>query len=55
MNERLPALNVTGNVGLASAKFDDSGKQEQWAIGLGLSMPIFDGFLSLPTCFLYQL
>jgi outer membrane protein TolC len=44
--ERLPALNVTGNVGLASAKFDDSGKQEQWAIGLGLSMPIFDGFRS---------
>ncbi len=42
--ERLPALNVTGNVGLASAKFDDSDKQEQWALGIGLSMPIFDGF-----------
>lgn len=44
--ERLPALNVTGNVGLASARFDDSGKQEQWAIGVGLSMPIFDGLRS---------
>ncbi len=44
--ERLPALNLTGNVGVASARFDDNDKQEQWAIGLGLSMPIFDGLRS---------
>ncbi len=42
--ERLPVLNVTGNAGLASAKYDDNDKQEQWAVGVGLSMPIFDGF-----------
>ena len=41
--ERLPSLLVTGNYGLASAKFDDSGKQDQWSIGLGLSVPVFDG------------
>ncbi len=42
--ERLPGLNLTGNYGVASAKFDDSDKQEQWGVGIGLSMPIFDGF-----------
>jgi outer membrane protein len=41
--ERLPALNVTGNYGEASARFDDDNKQEQWSIGLGITMPIFDG------------
>lgn len=41
--ERLPSLLVTGNVGQASAKFDDSGKQDQWSLGLGLSVPVFDG------------
>ncbi|MSU24447.1 MAG: TolC family protein [Opitutus sp.] len=41
--ERLPSLLVTGNYGLASAKFDDSGKQDQWSLGLGLSVPVFDG------------
>ena len=41
--ERLPSLTVTGNYGMASARFDDSDKQEQWAAGVGLNMPIFDG------------
>jgi outer membrane protein len=41
--ERLPSLALTGNVGLAAPKFDDSDKQEQWAFGIGVSMPIFDG------------
>jgi outer membrane protein len=41
--ERLPALNLTGNYGVASAKFDDDNKQEQWAAGIGISVPIFDG------------
>ena len=40
--ERLPSLNLTGNFGRASANYDDP-KQEQWAVGLGLGMPIFDG------------
>ncbi|MEN9632986.1 MAG: hypothetical protein RL077_1390 [Verrucomicrobiota bacterium] len=41
--ERMPSLVLTGNYGLASAKFDDSEKQDQWGIGLGVSVPIFDG------------
>lgn len=41
--QRLPSLNVTGNYGVASANFDDDNKQEQWALGLGVSVPIFDG------------
>ncbi len=40
---RLPSLNLTGNYGVASAKFDDDNKQEQWSAGVGLSVPIFDG------------
>ncbi len=41
--ERLPALALTGNYGVASPHFDDSDKQDQWAIGLGVSVPVFDG------------
>ncbi|MEX2045321.1 MAG: TolC family protein, partial [Opitutus sp.] len=41
--ERLPSLNLTGNYGVASAKFDDDSKQEQWSAGIGISVPIFDG------------
>ncbi|MGH7958463.1 MAG: TolC family protein [Opitutaceae bacterium] len=41
--QRLPALSLTGNYGLASANWDDDNKQEQWAAGIGVSMPIFDG------------
>lgn len=44
--ERMPSLAVTGNYGLASGKFDDSSKQDQWSIGLGLNVPIFDGMRS---------
>ena len=41
--QRLPALSLTGNYGLASANWDDDNKQEQWAAGIGVSMPLFDG------------
>jgi len=41
--ERMPSLVLTGNYGFASAKFDDSEKQDQWGLGLGVSVPIFDG------------
>lgn len=41
--QRLPALSLTGNYGLASANWDDDNKQEQWSAGVGVSMPIFDG------------
>lgn len=41
--QRLPALNLTGNYGVASANYDDDNKQEQWAAGIGVSVPIFDG------------
>lgn len=41
--ERLPSLSLNGNVGLASPRWDDDDKQEQWAFGVALSVPIFDG------------
>jgi outer membrane protein TolC len=41
--ERLPGLSLTGNVGLASPNFNDGNKQEQWAFGVGVSVPVFDG------------
>jgi outer membrane protein len=41
--QRLPALNLTGNYGVASANYDDDNKQEQWSLGLGVSVPLFDG------------
>lgn len=44
--ERLPSLNLSGNFGYASAKFDDERKQDQWALGLGVSVPVFDGMRS---------
>jgi outer membrane protein len=44
--ERFPTLNLTGNYGWASAKFDDPKKQEQWSAGVGFSLPLFDGFRS---------
>lgn len=40
--QRLPSLALTGNAGLASPRFDDSDKQEQWSVTVGASMPIFD-------------
>lgn len=43
--ERMPSLALTGNYGFASGRFDDS-KQDQWSIGLGLNVPIFDGMRS---------
>lgn len=42
--ERWPALSLNGNYGLASPRFDDAGKQDQWAFGVGVTMPVFDGF-----------
>ena len=41
--QRLPALSLTGNYGLASSNWNDDNKQEQWQAGIGISMPIFDG------------
>jgi outer membrane protein len=41
--QRLPGLSLTGNYGVAAANYDDDNKQEQWAIGLGVSVPVFDG------------
>lgn len=41
--ERLPSLSLSGNYGVAAPNFDDSDKQDQWAIGLTLSVPVFDG------------
>jgi len=29
---------------VASPRFDDEGKQDQWAFGVGVAMPVFDGF-----------
>jgi outer membrane protein TolC len=40
--QRLPALTLGGNAGLAAARFDDHDKQEQWAVTIGASMPVFD-------------
>ena len=41
--QRLPALSLTGNYGLASANYYDDSKQEQWGVGVGVSVPVFDG------------
>jgi outer membrane protein TolC len=41
--ERLPTLSLTGNYGVASPNFDDSDKQDQWGLGVGVSIPVFDG------------
>lgn len=40
--QRLPSLGLSGNYGLASPKFDDNDKQEQWGLTIGLGMPLFD-------------
>ncbi|MBM3865013.1 MAG: TolC family protein [Verrucomicrobia bacterium] len=42
--ERWPAVTLSGNYGVASPRFDDEGKQDQWAFGVGVAMPVFDGF-----------
>jgi len=41
--ERLPSLNLSGEWGYASESWTDDMK-EQWAVSLGLSMPVFEGF-----------
>ena len=41
--QRLPSLSLNGNMGLAAPRFDDGSKQEQWAFGVAVSVPIFDG------------
>lgn len=41
--QRWPSLNLNGNYGAASKNWDDEDKQEQWALGLGVSVPVFDG------------
>jgi len=39
-----PKLEAGGNIGRTSATAFDNKSKETWTIGLGLSMPIFDGF-----------
>jgi outer membrane protein TolC len=41
--ERLPSLTLSGQWGYASETWSDD-LQEQWAIQLGLTMPVFEGF-----------
>lgn len=41
--QRAPALTFSGQYGVAAANFDDSGRKEAWAAGVGLAFPIFDG------------
>ncbi len=41
--QRLPSLDLTGQYGLGARRFDEH-SEETWSTGLGLSMPIFDGF-----------
>jgi outer membrane protein len=41
--ERLPSLNVSGNYGRAAANYDDADLRPQWSLGVGLSVPVFDG------------
>jgi outer membrane protein TolC len=41
--QRLPSLSLNGNMGLAAPRFDDGNKQDQWAFGVVVSVPIFDG------------
>ncbi len=43
MFERLPTLNLSGNFGYASSLYDDEKKQDQWGLGLAVSVPVFDG------------
>lgn len=41
--DRLPSLQLNGEWGYAAESWSDD-MEEQWAIGIGLSMPIFEGF-----------
>jgi outer membrane protein TolC len=41
--DRLPSLSLSGQWGYASESWTDD-MEEQWAVSLGLSMPIFEGF-----------
>jgi outer membrane protein TolC len=40
--QRLPSIGLTGNAGLASPRYDDNDKQEQWSVTIGASVPLFD-------------
>lgn len=42
--ERVPTVSVFGEYGYASTEIIDSNQQNQWGIGVALSMPIFEGF-----------
>lgn len=44
--ERTPSLALTGSYGQAAAYFDSGGKQDEWATGIALTVPIFDGLRS---------
>lgn len=41
--QRLPALTLTGQYSLAAEKFTDD-PEAGWSAGIGLSVPVFDGF-----------
>ena len=44
--ERAPSLALTGSYGQAAAYFDSGGKQDEWATGIALTVPVFDGLRS---------
>lgn len=41
--ERLPSIGLTGQWGYGSESWSDD-MEEQWSIGIGVSMPLFEGF-----------
>lgn len=41
--QRLPSLDLSGQYGLGARTFSDN-SAESWSAGVGISMPIFDGF-----------
>ncbi|MCC5789400.1 MAG: TolC family protein [Opitutales bacterium] len=42
--ERLPSVRLFGNLGLVSETPFDGDEEEEWTVGIGASMPIFEGF-----------
>lgn len=41
--ERLPSLDLTGTYGYAAETYEDD-MEEVWSVGIGLNVPIFEGF-----------
>jgi outer membrane protein TolC len=42
--ERFPALGISGQYGFGSDTFDDRNQARGWSLGVGVSVPVFDGF-----------